>query len=116
MRFLFLEFVICLWVGASEIPDENEMIQHPVRYGMLQDINGFKLELQEKPKDSRLYKLTIGVLDLNESIEFYSKVLQMKLLRRRSNVNNAPKSASMCAYLVLVTCLYHSRNSTRLGL
>ena len=78
------------------------MIQLPVRYGRVQDVNGFSLELQEKPKENRLYKITIGVLDLNESIDFYSKVLQMKLLRKRSNVNNFPKSASMCAYLVMM--------------
>ena len=95
------------WLGASEIPDENEMIQLPVRYGRVQDVNGFTLELQEKPTDNRLYKVTIGVLDLNESIDFYSKVLQMKLLRRRSNVNNVPKSASMCAYLVMIRIRYN---------
>ena len=48
-------------------------------------------------------KAVLHVLNLEESIDFYTKALGMKLLRKRSNVNNRPREASLCAYLV--SCL-----------
>ena len=44
-------------------------------------------------------KLILNVLNLEESIDFYTKGLGMKLLRKRSNVNNRPRDASLSAYL-----------------
>lgn len=48
-------------------------------------------------------KIILHVEDLDESVEFYTKGLGMKLLRRRSNVNNTPKEAAMVAYVVCIT-------------
>jgi hypothetical protein len=97
------------FVGASEIPDEDDLKQTAIQYGRMKDVNGYKVELlQSSSTTTSIYKLVIGVLDLNDSIDFYTKVLQMKLLRKRSNVNNVPKSASMCAYCVspyVLSCL-----------
>lgn len=92
-----------MFEGASEVPDEDEMKRLPVQYGRILDINGYVVEVAESAvsaSDARVYKIVVGVLDLNDSIDFYTKVLKMKLLRRRSNVNSIPKSASMCAYCV----------------
>jgi uncharacterized protein YdaL len=88
------------FVGASEIPDEDDLKQTAIQYGRMKDVNGYKVELLQSSTGTSIYKVVIGVLDLNDSIDFYTKVLQMKLLRKRSNVNNVPKSASMCAYCV----------------
>lgn len=93
--------------AASEIPDEDEMRQTPVRYGRLQDAQEHRVEVLERDTDTSLYKIVLGVLDLNDTIEFFTKVLQMKLLRKRSNVYNTPRSASMCAYCVSLTSLCH---------
>lgn len=89
--------------GASMIPDEDYMLQSPVKYGKVLDEDGFPIEIHQKEKNScnrRTCKLTLRVLDLNESIEFYTNRLNLSLLRKRSNVNNDPPDASMCSYLV----------------
>jgi len=85
--------------GASLIPDEDEMIPIPVSYGSILDPNGYSVELREGQCKSTLAKITLNVLDLDDATKFYSEVLKMDLLRRRSNIMNTPKSASMCSYL-----------------
>jgi hypothetical protein len=100
--------------GASLIPDEDEMKIIPINYGRFSDPNGFMIEIIEEEKIHPLFKLRLNVLDLDETIQFYTQTLGMKLLRRRSNVNNRPRMASLCAYLVIdlyrrnlsTNCLY----------
>ena len=94
--------------AASLIPDEDEMKNTPVRYGRLSDPDGYIIEVREDPKmksDSRkLFKLTLNVLDIEESVAFYRDVLGMNVLRRRSNVYAVPRHASMCAFMVRKHC------------
>jgi len=87
--------------GASLEPDEDELKQIPVRYGKIFDPDGHTIEIKQSEKTNPLSKVILSVLDLNESIDFYCKKLDMKLLRKRSNVNSKPKDASMCAYVVI---------------
>lgn len=88
--------------GASLIPDEDEEIDFPARYAIVNDTNSFPVEVHEKVECAeRTCKLSLRVLDLDESVQFYTKVLGFQLLRRRSNVNNQPTEASMCAYVVI---------------
>jgi len=86
--------------GASMIPDEDEMKAIPVRYGVFMDPSGYNVEIKESTNQE--CKIVMGVIDLDESIEFYSNVLNMNLLRKRSNTHNRPKEASMCAHMVLL--------------
>lgn len=65
-----------------------------VRYGVLADPNGFKVEVIE---DSSASKIVLNVVNLENSIEFYTTILGMTLFRKRSNVNSLPKHASICA-------------------
>ena len=81
--------------GASLIPDEDELKQFPVTYGKIADPDGNIIEIHEKQHDSKIMKVMMNVLDLNDAIEFYTDGLGMNLLRNRSNVNNIPKSASL---------------------
>jgi len=83
--------------GASMIPDEDEMKPIPVRYGVFSDPSGFNIEIKESA--NRECKIVLGVIDLDESIEFYSTVLNMNILRKRSNTHNHPREASMCAHM-----------------
>lgn len=98
--------------AASLIPDEDEMKNTPVRYGQLSDPDGYKIEVREdrkmKEHSRKLFKLTLNVLDIEESVAFYRDVLGMTVLRRRSNVWGIPKHASMCAFMVRKE--YSSRN------
>ena len=91
--------------AASLIPDEDEMKNTPVRYGRLSDPDGYTIEVREDPKmkanSRRLFKLTLNVLDIEESVAFYRDVLGMNVLRRRSNVFAVPRHASMCAFMVI---------------
>lgn len=87
--------------GASMIPDEDDLKQFPVQYGCLCDPNGYNLQIIER-STKFLERIILNVLDLNDSIEFYMQAFGMTLLRKRSNVNNIPKSASMCAYMVRI--------------
>ena len=82
------------------IPDEDEMKAIPVRYGVFMDPSGYNVEIKESTNQE--CKIVMGVIDLDESIEFYSNVLNMNLLRKRSNTHNRPKEASMCAHMVLL--------------
>lgn len=83
------------------VPDEDYMLQHPAQYGVFADEDNFPVEIHQKQHEARTScKLMIRVLDLNESIEFYTRYLKLELLRKRSNVNNYPPDASMCAHLV----------------
>jgi Glyoxalase/Bleomycin resistance protein/Dioxygenase superfamily len=90
--------------AASLIPDEDEMKNTPVRYGRLSDPDGYQIEVREDSKmqdhSRKLFKLTLNVLDIEESVAFYRDVLGMSVLRRRSNVWGIPKHASMCAFMV----------------
>lgn len=90
--------------AASLIPDEDEMKTYPVRYGRISDPDGYTIEVREdaklKEKSRKMFKLTLNVLDIEESVAFYRDVLGMTVLRRRSNVWAIPKSASMCAFMV----------------
>ena len=93
--------------GASMIPDEDEMRSTPVKYGVIQDPDGYRIEVSEVSMASvpRFFsKVVLKVLDLNDSISYYEKC-GLKLLRRRSNVMNTPKEASMCAYMVIYLIL-----------
>ena len=90
--------------AASLIPDEDEMKTYPVRYGRLSDPDGYIIEVREDPKakpaSRKLFKLTLNVLDIEESVAFYRDILGMNVLRRRSNVFAVPRHASMCAFMV----------------
>lgn len=86
--------------GASLVPDEDELKQFPISYGKIKDPDGYIVELTEGVSEDPLYKVVLNVEDLNDSIAFYTNKVKMNLLRRRANVNNKPKSASMCAYVV----------------
>lgn len=83
--------------GAAMLPDEDEMKQFPVRYGIVTDSNGYRVEVQETQKKG--CKIVMGALDLDKSIKFYTNVLGMKLYRKRADLWNEPKKASMSCYL-----------------
>eukprot|EP01039_Chlorochromonas_danica_P008366 gene8366-9220_t len=88
-------------VGASLIPDEDEMKQIPVRYSHLLDPNGFGIEVtEEAPLDNPYVKVILKVLDLDKSIAFYTDVIGLTMFRKRSNVNNRPREASFMALVV----------------
>lgn len=89
--------------GASLLPDEDEKQLYPARYARLQDPWGMSLEVVEDasaPAAPCCAKLVLKVLDLEDSVQFYSHALGLQLLRRRSNVNNRPAEASLMARLV----------------
>jgi catechol 2,3-dioxygenase-like lactoylglutathione lyase family enzyme len=88
--------------GASTIPDQDEMKTFPVRYGKLSDPDGYTVEVTEDASvtSPSIFKVVLNVLDLDETVNYFTTVLGMKLLRRRSNVNSRPRHGSMCAYVV----------------
>ncbi len=99
--------------GASLIPDEDDLKQFPVRYTHIIDPDGNGIEIIEEPEiptmaslnykldELNLFnKLIFNVIDIEETVVFYEMVLNMILVRKRSNVNGIPKSASISAYLV----------------
>lgn len=89
------------FVGASLIPDEDEMKQIPIRYSRLLDPQGFGIEVVEEASLDKPYcKIILKVLDLDKSIAFYTDVLGLTLFRKRSNVNNRPREASFMALVV----------------
>jgi len=65
------------------------------------DTNGIEFQVSSSSvyKQPEL-KVVLNVLDLEESIEFYTKQLGMTLTRKRSNVNNRPRQSSLSAFLV----------------
>lgn len=81
------------------LPDEDEMKTIPVKYGKIQDPDGYVVEVIEGKSAQPFYKVKFNVLDLNDAVQFYNEKLKMNILRRRSNVNNEPKEASLCAFL-----------------
>ena len=83
--------------AASQIPDEDEMKTTPVRYGRINDPDGYIIEVHEGNSDGFM-KSRLKVLDLEESIVYYEK-MGCKLLRKRSNVMGVPKEASLCAFV-----------------
>lgn len=93
--------------GATIIPEEDYMKTTPVRYATVTDTNGYTVELVEAPPVNAgavatgwVNRLILYVEDLEESIDFYTKVLGMTLYRKRSNVNSTPKDASFIAHVV----------------
>jgi len=102
--------------GASLFPDEDEEAQTPVRYGRLTDPDGYPIEVSEplqsgifdsvtsvsrdkkKEMECRIKKLTLGVVELDESVDFYTS-LGLQQLLRRSNVFSLPREASMVAWV-----------------
>lgn len=86
--------------GASLIPDEDEMTNVPVQYGRFVDFDDNEIEIGLIDQHQfPAAKIILNVLNLEESIDFYVSVLGMSLLRKRSNVMNFPKHASISAYL-----------------
>lgn len=87
--------------GASLIPDEDEMVQHPVKYGIAADPDEYIVEINEEPNPfTPQEKVVLCVLDVEESTDFYTKVLGFDLVRKRYNLNNRPRAASCTVYLV----------------
>lgn len=92
--------------GATMHPEEDDMKTTDVRYATLVDKNGYIIEVVDsfdvdgEPAGGALTRLILYVEDLDESIDFYTNVLGMNLLRKRSNINNTPKDASMVAHVV----------------
>lgn len=86
------------YYGASLVPDEDDLKQTEVKYALIQDPTGFQVEVKENPTDSHC-RIVINVIDLDESIDFYTKIIGLKLLRKRSNVNSRPRDASISAYV-----------------
>jgi catechol 2,3-dioxygenase-like lactoylglutathione lyase family enzyme len=85
--------------GASIIPDEDEMVIIPVWYGCIEDPDGYLIEVTEGTRAEPLRKVILNVLDLDETVAYYTQTAGMNLLRRRSNVNSKPKQASMCSFV-----------------
>lgn len=87
--------------AASLIPDENDLMQFPVRYGKLSDPDGYIVEVIEKPQPhpNPFTKVILNVLDLDESSAFYTNTFGMTQIRKRSNVLGRPREASMCSYM-----------------
>jgi len=90
--------------AASLIPDEDEMKSTPVVYGKVSDPDGYIVELQKTTSSatsscSSIQKFVLNVIDLDESIEWYSSKLGLNLLRKRSNVLSTPREASFCSYM-----------------
>jgi catechol 2,3-dioxygenase-like lactoylglutathione lyase family enzyme len=86
--------------AACLIPDEDELKQYPVSYGRVADPDGYMVEVVNQFRAEPFLKVMLGVLDLDEAIDFYcSKGVGMKMFRKRSNVNSRPKHASFVSYV-----------------
>ena len=95
--------------GAALVPDEDDLKQKPVRYGRFVDPDGYMVEVMEPDVleavrnaaagDSRIQRVVLGVIDLDESVDFYTARLGMRELRRRANINSIPKDASMVSFV-----------------
>ena len=85
--------------GASLIPDEDEMVVKSVRYGWVHDPDGYLVEIIEGARAEPLGKVILNVLDLDETVKFYTEKLGMNLHRRRANINSKPKHASICSFV-----------------
>mmetsp|Transcript_5612 Transcript_5612/g.5810 ORF Transcript_5612/g.5810 Transcript_5612/m.5810 type:complete len:318 (+) Transcript_5612:117-1070(+) len=85
--------------AASLIPEENDLATFPVRYGKISDPDGYLIKLVEKPSSCILSSVIVSVLDLDESVKYYSDTFRMTQIRRRSNVMAKPKEASMSAFM-----------------
>lgn len=88
--------------AASMFPDEEERTQTPVRYGIVRDPDGYQVELKQPTLTGgtcTASKIILNVAEFDDSIAFYTDILGMKLLRRRSNVLSEPRHASMVAYV-----------------
>ncbi len=77
--------------SASLIPEEDDDFFTPVRYGWLLDPTSYLLEIKENESLRQpTCKITLNVLDLEDSTEFYRDVLGLKLYRRRAFVVAKP--------------------------
>lgn len=96
--------------GASLIPEEDDLKQNPIRYGRLADPDGYVIEVSEpdvleaiknpSAGDSRIKKFVLNVINLDETVEYYTGLnIGFHELRRRSNVNSIPKDASMVSFI-----------------
>jgi hypothetical protein len=112
--------------GASLIPDEDDLKINPIKLAKINDPNGYIFDIIQTKSVNTLdssinnkitssksisssttddgyyipkFRCILNVIDLDESIEFYTNYLGFHLLKKRSNVNNRPKEASFSAYL-----------------
>ena len=72
----------------------------PVSYGKILDPDGYLIEIIEGNCLTPFHKVLLRVMDLDETVKFYTESLNFKLLRRRANINSIPKEASLISYLV----------------
>jgi hypothetical protein len=83
------------------VPDEHEDVQNVVKYGIVADPDEYNVEVNDEINPHTPYeKVVFNVCELDDSIKFYSEVLGFDLIRKRSNLNNRPRSPSISAYLV----------------
>ena len=75
------------------------MVIKAVRYGCGEDPDGYIVEMTEGVRAEPLRKVILSVLDLDETVAFYTDKLGMKLHRRRANINSKPKHASICSFV-----------------
>lgn len=92
--------------GASKLPDEDEKTLFPVRFARVTDPAGHDLQIIEGPNDPPYARIALRVVDLDQGTAFYTEMLGLKLLRKRSNLNNRPMEASMMVWLVSIL-LHH---------
>jgi len=91
--------------SASLIPEEDDDLFTPVRYGWLQDFNGFRVELKDT-NASVACKVSLNVVDPDLSSAFYTEVLGWKLYRRRAHVMSEPPDTCYTILVVRYTVLY----------
>ena len=88
--------------GASMFPDEHLDTAYPDNFIIGSDDDGFGIEIHHQNTTySPKGKVIINVVQIDDSIDFYSNVLGMKLVRKRANIINEPKQSSMSAYMVI---------------
>ena len=95
--------------GAALKPDEDELKQFPVRYGRMRDPDGYPIEVvepdvleamrNEAAVEPRINRIVLGVIDLDESVDFYTAQVGMHELRRRANINSIPRDASIISLM-----------------
>jgi len=106
--------------GASETPHEDEMLQTDVWYAIFNDPSGYQVELRDSSYVSEVFenfatpeaaanyqhgdKITLYIEDMNDSVEFYTSLVGLALLRRRAEVNSGPPQAATTAYVVSSVC------------
>lgn len=91
--------IVQLTVAASLYPDEDPSNQATLRYARLEDPAGYPVfgiigDTAEKPAP----KLVLCVSDLDQSIEFYTRCLGMRLLRKRALVPDLPAMTGIVGF------------------